>query len=154
MHVHLIRHAHAVDPTENPARPLSARGELQVKNLAAFLARSGLFQPAEFWHSPLVRSRQTAELLAARLRLAAPLTLMPDLEPEDDPRAVARRIKASAHPLAIVGHEPHLSALASLLVTGRAEAPVFLMKKCAVLALDGAGAHWMVRWHISPDLIA
>lgn len=154
MQVYLVRHAHAVDADENFARPLSKRGEQQVVALAAFLGRSGVFQPAELWHSPLVRSRQTATLLATRLRLAAPLALMPDLEPEDDPRAVARRIKAAAHPVAVVGHEPHLSALASLLVAGRVDPPLFVMKKCAVLALEGAGPHWMVRWQIAPDLLA
>jgi phosphohistidine phosphatase len=154
MQVYLIRHAHAVDAEENLARPLSPRGQDQVRALATFLKRSHLFEPAEIWHSSLVRSRETAELLAQRLRLDAPRRLMPDLEPEDDPRAVARRIKAVPHPLAIVGHEPHLSALASLLVAGRSEPPVFAMKKCAALALEGAALHWTVRWHVSPDLLA
>ena len=154
MILYLIRHAHAVDADENPQRPLSEKGTRQVAALAAFLHRSALFQPAEFWHSPLLRSRQTAALLAQRMRLAAPQMLMPDLEPEDDPAAVARRIKVTPHPLAIVGHEPHLSALATLLVTGTVRFPVFVMKKCSALALEGAGGEWSVRWHISPDLFA
>lgn len=154
MNVYLIRHAHAVDTEKDPERPLSTRGTEQVLSLAAFLRGSGLFQPTEFWHSPLLRSRQTVELLSQRLRLNVPHTLMPDLEPEDDPRATARRIKATTHSLAIVGHEPHLSMLATLLVLGKADFPVFVMKKCSALALEGEGAHWSVRWHISPDLIA
>ena len=154
MTVYLIRHAHAVDAAENPERPLSTRGCDQVFALAAFLKRSGLFQPAEFWHSPLVRSRETAQLLGKRLRLSIPFRLMPDLEPEDDPRAAARRIKAAKQPVAIVGHEPHLSALATLLVVGKMDLPVFVMKKCSALALEGVGPHWSVRWHVSPDLIA
>ena len=79
---------------------------------------------------------------------------MPDLEPDADPRAAARRLKASTRPVAVVGHEPHLSALASLLVAGKTEPPVFVMKKCAVLALEGTGAYWMVRWHVSPEVLA
>lgn len=153
MHVYIVRHAHAVDSEEHPLRPLSKRGELQVRALADFLRRGGAFQPAELWHSPLLRSRQTAEQLAGHLKLNAPLALMPDLEPEDDPRAVARRLKASAHPIAVVGHEPHLSALATLLITGRPTPPVFLMKKCAVIALEGIGDHWAVRWHVSPEVV-
>jgi phosphohistidine phosphatase len=154
MHVYLVRHAHAVDVDEDPERPLSKRGQDQVRALAAFLRRSTLFQPAEIWHSSLVRSRQTAELLAQRMSLSAPCTLMPDLEPEDDPRAVARRVKAITHPVAVVGHEPHLSALATLLVVGKTEPATFVMKKCSALALEGVGAHWTVRWHVSPDLLA
>src|SRR4051812_28502116 len=154
MLIFLIRHADAVDTNENAERPLSVRGEQQVRVMADFLRRSEVFQPDEVWHSPLLRSRQTADLLARRLKLAAPLRLMPDLEPEDDSRAVARRIKAMPHSVAIVGHEPHLSALASFLVVGKTEPPSFVMKKCAALALEGAGAHWMVRWHVAPDLVA
>lgn len=154
MHVFLIRHAHALDAEDDPSRPLSRRGQEQARLLAGFLRRSTIFQPAEFWHSPLARSRETAELLCRRLQLETPLTLMPDLEPEDDPRAIARRVKATRHAVAIVGHEPHLSMLATLLVTGNSELPLFVMKKCSALALEGVGSHWMVRWHVSPDVIA
>lgn len=154
MLVYLIRHAHAVDAGENPERPLSDRGTAQVRSIAAFLKQAKEFQPEEFWHSPLVRSQETAELLAKRLHLDVSVTLMPDLEPEDDPRAIARRIKAATVPVAIVGHEPHLSSLASLLIAGKPEPAKFVMKKAAVLALEGIGDHWMVRWHIHPDLVA
>ena len=151
--LYLIRHAHAIDAEVDETRPLSQRGGQQVRALADFLRGKEVFHPEEFWHSSLTRARETAELLAQRLRLSAPLSLMPDLEPEADPRAVARRIKARLRPLAIVGHEPHLSALATLLVVGTVEPPHFLMKKCAVLALDGGGQTWAVRWHISPELL-
>ena len=154
MQLYLIRHAHAVDAEEDPERPLSKRGVNQVAGLARFLRRSDLFRPEQFWHSSLSRSRQSVELLSQRMRLEAPHTLMPDLEPEDDPRAAARRIKAVTHSLAIVGHEPHLSMLATLLVIGKMDYPAFVMKKCSALALEGEGAHWSVRWHVSPDLIA
>jgi len=152
--VYLIRHAHAVDGEEDSARPLSRRGVDQTRDLARFLKPAGLFEPEEIWHSPLVRSLQTAKLLRQHLQLAVPLTLIPDLEPEDDPQRTARRLKATGRTVAVVGHEPHLSALASLLVTGNPAPPVFVMKKAAVLALEGAGSHWMVRWHWSPKLIA
>ena len=154
MYVYLIRHAHAVDAEEDPERPLSKRGREQVRTLAAFLRRSTVFQPAEIWHSSLVRSRQTAELLVERMSLEAPFKLMPDLEPEDDPRAIARQIRATTQPLAVVGHEPHLSALATWLVVGKTEPATFVMKKCSALALEGIGPHWSVRWHIAPELLA
>lgn len=151
--LYLVRHAHAIDAEEDATRPLSPRGEQQVRALAAFFRTADAFQPQEIWHSSLTRARQTAELLARGLKVAAPVTLMPELEPEADPRAVARRIKATSRSVAVVGHEPHLSALASLLVVGRIDPPAFLMKKCAALALDGGEELWMVRWHVSPELL-
>ncbi len=154
MRVYLIRHAHALDAADDAARPLSDRGIEQVKALAKFLKTSATFAPDEIWHSPLVRSRETAELLARLLRLEVSLTLKPGLEPEDDPVAMAARLKACTQEVAIVGHEPQLSALASLLIAGRAEPVKFIMKKCAAVALEGIGPHWSVRWHISPELLA
>jgi phosphohistidine phosphatase len=153
MRIYLIRHAHAVDETEDSKRPLSRRGIGQTRDLARFLKPAGRFEPKEIWHSSLVRSRQTAELLEEHLTLDAPLILVPDLEPEDDPQHLARRLKDAGRAVAVVGHEPHLSALASLLVTGRPTPPVFVMKKAAILALEGAGSYWVVRWHWSPKLI-
>lgn len=154
MRVYLIRHADAVDAEDDPARPLSVRGIKQAKALAKFLKPSGAFAPEEIWHSPLPRSRETAKLLVKHLRLKVPLMLVSGLEPDDDAAGIAARLKACAHPLAIVGHEPQLSALATLLITGRAEPATFTMKKCAALALEGIGAHWSVRWHVSPELLA
>jgi phosphohistidine phosphatase len=153
MHLYLVRHAHALDAEENPERPLSKRGWKQVRALAKFLRETGAFDAAEIWHSPLARSRETAEGLAERLKLAAPLQEVTGLTGEDDPRAIAERIEALEQPAAIVGHEPHLSALASLLVAGEAEPPAFVLKKCAALRLDRVEDRWAVRWLISPELL-
>lgn len=152
--LHLLRHAHAVDGTDDAARPLSARGRDQVRLLGKFLRRTDVFQAEEIWHSSLVRSRETAERLARQLRLDVPLLEQAGLAPEDPPQDVARRLRVATRSLAVVGHEPHLSALASLLVRGRAAPPAFVMKKCALLTLEGGGRFWMVRWHVSPDLLA
>jgi phosphohistidine phosphatase len=154
MLIYLIRHADALDGVDDAARPLSVRGEQQLRVLADFLQRARTFVPDEVWHSPLVRARQTAELLAGYCDLITPLRLMPDLRPEDDPRAVARRLKVNTRSVAVVGHEPHLSALATLLVVGKTEPVSFVMKKGAVLALERSAEHWMARWHVSPGLLA
>ncbi|HUR57242.1 MAG TPA: histidine phosphatase family protein [Opitutaceae bacterium] len=152
--LYLVRHAHAIDGEVDPARPLSERGQKQVAALARFLGPSGAFRPEEMWHSPLVRSRETAHSLALLLKMPLPLREMPDLRPEDDPAATMRRLRLVRRPLAIVGHEPHLSALASLLVTGETEPPAFVFKKCTALMLEPNGDAWLVRWQISPELLA
>lgn len=151
--LYLIRHAEAVDTVPDHARILSERGRGQVRALARFLGRTRAFRPAEVWHSPLARARETATLLAQELALAAPLQCVAGLTPEDDPRLFAARCGGREQPLAVVGHEPHLGALASLLVTGAPEPVVFAMKKGAVLALEPAGRRWSVRWHIHPGLL-
>lgn len=152
--LHLIRHAHAVDAPVDAARPLSPKGRTQVRQLGKFLRAREVFHPEEIWHSPLVRAQETASLLVRHLRRDLPLVLLPGLEPEDDPQAIARRLRTGTRSVAVVGHEPHLSALASLLIRGQAAPPAFVMKKCAVLTIEGTGRFWMVRWHVSPELFA
>ena len=153
MDLYLIRHAHAEDTQPDSARRLSKRGKRQVRLLARFLRATGIFAPEEIWHSPLVRAQETAALIGAGAKPVLPLREVAGLAPEDDPRRLARRLARCDRALAIVGHEPQLSALASLLVTGVAAPARFAMKKGATLALEGAGRHWIVRWHVSPDLL-
>lgn len=153
MLLYLIRHAEAADTAPDFSRALTARGRHQVQLLASFLARTKAFRPAEVWHSPLVRARETAEVLVRELGIGAPLKEVAGITPEDDPHAMVQTLGRLMRPVALVGHEPYLSALASLLVAGAAQPAVFAMKKGATLALEPGGARWTVRWHIEPDLL-
>lgn len=150
MQIYLIRHAHALDGDDDAVRPLSAKGRRQIRAMASRLCRGGLLQTKELWHSPLVRARDTAHLLAAGLRVRAKLVETDGLEPLAAPAPTARRLARLRRPVAIVGHEPHLSALATRLLGGRAGEPIIVMKKCAVLALERKGSRWAVRWLLSP----
>ncbi len=163
MLLYLVRHAHALNEAENPERPLSPRGRTQMLRLAAFIRGNPAFQPAQLWHSPLLRSSETAALLATQLPHEMIRVETPGLLPEDDPEPMARRVEMHSPdiPLALVGHEPHLSALASLLLTGKPHRSAFQLKKSAIIALENTGEthkkngrpKWRVRWHLSPELI-
>lgn len=153
MSLFIIRHAHALDAEEDPERHLSKRGHKQVRALAKFLRRSDALQTAEVWHSPLARSRETAELLVQHLELKARLLQVDGLEGDDDPAVIADRLKRRRPPLAIVGHEPHLSALLSLLVAGAAQPSRFVLKKAAAVALENHDGTWAVRWQVAPEII-
>lgn len=153
MQIYLIRHAHAREGEDDAARPLSKKGRAQIRLTARFLRRSGVLATREFWHSPLVRSVDTARLLVEGLRVRAKRELISGLLHDDNPAILARRLNQLRRPVALVGHEPHLSALASLLIAGRPQPPVVLLKKCAVLALERQGRRWRVRWQISPEML-
>jgi phosphohistidine phosphatase len=152
MQHYIIRHAHAVDLVPDHARTLSSKGRSQVARLAEFLSHGGDFTPDEIWHSPLVRARETAMLLAGPLKLTQVVKEAPGLLPDSDPHVMAAALLESGRSIAVVGHEPHLGALASLLVTGRMARPVVVMNTCAALAVDGGGSFWQVRWHLLPEL--
>lgn len=150
--LYLVRHADAVDSPDDASRKLSARGHKQVRHLARLLDGRDAFCPAQVWHSPLVRAHETAALLIGDLKLKPAWSVRRELESEADPHAVAALLKDVDVPVALFGHEPHLSALASLLVTGRTSPVVFAFKKATVLALEPAGTRWCVRWQLAPDL--
>ncbi len=163
MRVFLARHGHALDGEDDAQRPLSARGAATVRRIGSLLRGSGAAAAAHaIWHSPRRRARQTAELLAAELGVAAALVETSGLQPNDDPVAMADRLERLGEPVVIVGHEPHLSSLATFLVRGKLKPVAFSLKKGAVLALETSGgrhkksgrARWQVCWHLSPELLA
>jgi len=155
--LYLIRHAHAVDAESDAERPLSDRGREEARRLASFLLPTGQFRPEEGWHSPFVRARETAAILAAVLGWTFPLEIVPGLEPEDFPGRIAARLATTAQSVVIVGHNPHLTGLATLLVTGALNPAAFAFSKCAALALEPgynrSPGSWLVRWMVSPPLL-
>jgi len=83
--------------------------------------------------------------------------------PDDEPEEMARRLDAvpPEASIAVVGHEPHLGRLASLLVRGKAKPALFDLPKGTVLALhrNATTTHktghprWRVRWMVTPALL-
>ncbi len=155
MQVYLIRHAAAVDSDDDFARPLSARGHAQVESLVRHFRSHDVLHPAEVWHSPLLRAKETALGLAHGLGWKIRFKETHLLEPECDPRQIAKRVQAATKALALVAHEPILSALGSLLVNGSPRPVVFEMRKGDVLALErpasGGDGRWVEQWHVGPD---
>lgn len=153
MHIYLIRHAHAEDGPDDALRPLSKKGLRQIRSMGRFLRENEAVEAKVVWHSPLLRAVETAERLTKRLKSPAKLNQMSGLRPQDDPHLIARKLGDLHSPVAVIGHDPHLSALASLLVYGHAEPPRFVLKKCGVIRLDRSSRGWAVRWQVSPELL-
>jgi phosphohistidine phosphatase len=149
--IYLVRHADAVSDEENPIRPLSEKGRGQMARVCGILRTIPSFRPDEIWHSPLERSRETAELLARGLRLSAPVVLKPGLEPDDYPGGIAAVLAAEKRNIVVVGHEPHLGILTSLMVHGPVRSGGFYpFPKAAVLLLARSGQRWKPEWLVGP----
>ncbi|MGM0593274.1 MAG: CHAD domain-containing protein [Pseudomonadota bacterium] len=134
----ILRHAIALDRDEaarqglsDAERPLTPKGERRMAQVATSL-QSQLERPALILNSPLLRARQTAELLARRypgVRRQTCKALSPGTPPTELIDALA---KYEYHgPLVLTGHEPDLSTLIALLVFG---------EECANIQLKKAGA--------------
>ncbi len=163
MRLFLVRHGHATADADDARRRLSERGTEATRRVAAFLKASGAVGGVrEIWHSPLVRARQTAEVLREEIGLEARMAEAGDLRPNDDPVAVADRLESMDESLMIVGHEPHLGALATLLVRGKQSPVGFVVKTTTVIALERSGGRhkksgrtrWSVIWQLAPELLA
>jgi phosphohistidine phosphatase len=151
--IYVIRHAHASEGKDDAVRPLSRRGREQIRRIGRFLRKNGGMAAREFWHSPLLRSRDTAKRLEKHLKVHAKLTQVEGLLHGDPPSIMATRLDRVRRSVAVVGHEPHLGAMLSLLVTGSASPVLFELKKGAVVELVRAGSRWKIRWQVTPDLL-
>lgn len=167
MRIWILRHAHALaaeDPSEaaDARRPLSKSGRAATRALGRWFRHAGLLRETKaLWHSPLARAVETAEIFRAAAQLRAPLREVTGLGHGDDPEIMAARLeKLSGPPVILVGHEPHLSALATLLVSGRTRPVQFELKKGAILALErvpqrhrNRRRRWIARWLVAPELV-
>jgi len=141
MIVVLLRHAHAIEAAvglPDAERWLSGKGRKTARKVAAWLARPKRL-PRAIWTSPLVRSVQTAEILASACDLVEGVSVRPELSPGRDPGDLLRVLadhKDSPSPLALVGHEPSLSLIATSLLSDPTW-PGF--RKSGVLAVEWSG---------------
>jgi len=162
LRVWLVRHTAAVPGADDARRELSPAGRAAAQALGRQLRRTGALAGARMcWHSPLVRARQTAAGMLAALGGDVPARVVAGLAPEDDPGPMADRLERRVRgDLIVVGHEPHLGRLGTLLVRGRAGPGLFELKKGAVLALErterkhrrSGRRRWRVRWLLAPEL--
>lgn len=137
--VYLVRHAKAEPHAEkDDARRLTSEGRARFEALVARLR--GRLQVKRVLTSPLVRARETAEILARAT--GAPIEEAPPLASgrsgAGELLALARR---AAPGTALVGHNPEIAeALARL------EEPDQDVKPGAVAALDVDGDEIRVAW--------
>lgn len=154
MDILIVRHGQAVDDAPglgDSGRWLTGKGRKATRRVAKWLARRKERCPSAIWTSPLVRAVQTAEIVAGAAKLAEEVTVLPELSPGRDPADLLRLLSSrrGPEPLALVGHEPQLSALITSLIgeaawaglTGEGADPRPKLKKSGVVALrwDGRG---------------
>lgn len=156
MKLYLVRHAHAVSEEEDANRPLSPRGREVALAMAEWIAPVITDDLAGILTSPLVRAKETARIFADAFGMQKLVREVKGLQPEDDPEVIQAVLENRTAPLMLIGHEPHLGRLASLLVTGNRDHPLLIMKKGSVVCLrgenDGDGT-WVLEWALKPKLL-
>lgn len=136
--LYLVRHGLAEDvgPDGTDAgRRLTDSGRARMRRAARGLQRLGV-TPDAILTSPVTRAIETATIVGEALG-RRPERCEP-LQTGSTPQSVVRALRDHAHHrrLVLVGHEPTLSELAAVLLTGSAGGMALRMKKGACVALE------------------
>ena len=157
--LYLIRHGLAEERgdawPDDSKRPLTDEGMSRLRKSARALARLGVSFDVVLT-SPLVRTQQTAEVVASAFSPKPPIINVDALAPEGSATAVISELEKHAKRtrIAIVGHEPGIGDLAAKLIGMRAEME---FKKGAIARIDVEAVPpktpGMLRWFIPPKFL-
>lgn len=159
LELYLIRHGVAAERgdeyPDDSKRPLTSGGITRLRKEAKALDALGV----TFDHiitSPLVRTRQTADVFAETLKSKPSVSSSDALAPAGTPAAVIQDLAKHARKerVALVGHEPNLGELAARLIGARLPME---FKKGGICRIDfetlppkGMG---QLRWFITPKML-
>jgi len=152
MALYLVQHGQSLPKDVDPDQGLSDVGNADTKRIAD-VARGYQVNVSLIKQSGKKRARQTAEILADALNPAGGVEAVSGLKPLDDVAALAASLDAAADTM-LVGHLPFMSRMASFLVTGSADRPIFKFQNSGILCLDrdpDTGS-WLIVWALMPKI--
>jgi phosphohistidine phosphatase len=157
--LYLVRHAIAAERgdewPDDDKRPLTERGIARFRESVAGLEALDTAID-EIFTSPLIRAKQTAELLAAAFAPTPTVKLLDALAPGNGPGIVMTQLARAARRrrIALVGHEPDLGELAAHLLGAGRPLP---FKKGAVCRIDVEGLaskrKGSLIWFVPPKIL-
>lgn len=143
MELIIIRHAvaeakeeFAKKGLEDHLRPLTLKGRKRMQKVSVKL-QDYIKELDLIVSSPLVRARQTAEILS-QIYYETKVVEAPELMPHSPPQAFLKWLRVQGRAckrIAIVGHEPHLTSFVSYMLTMKSESFIDL-KKGGVIGLE------------------
>ena len=154
MKLYLVQHGEAKTTEENPDRPLTDEGKDSSEKTACFAAEQARVSVNAVLHSGKTRTRDTAEIMAAYLCPVKGMIEEKDLLPNDDPQEWASRLLEEKEDIMLVGHLPHLSKLASLLLTKSDEKVSIGFKNSGIVCLQrDDSSNWLLSWSVTPEIL-
>ena len=153
MKLYLVQHGVPKSESEDPQKPLSEVGKMEVEKVAQALKKAGI-KVTNIFHSGKLRAKQTAEIIGDYLNPSGGILEAEGLKPLDPPEIWANKLSDFKDPIMLVGHLPHLQKLCSMLIIQDAEKPVIKFRQGGVVALekDDKG-NWIISWIVYPDFL-
>jgi phosphohistidine phosphatase len=150
MFLYIFRHGDAKSKNEDPERGLSDRGREEVTAICDAFSRTEP-QIEAIWHSGKTRAEQTANILAARLKIEGRVYPRSGLNPNDPLPPLVEEVERQGKNLVIVGHLPQLGKLVSVLLLG-SERELLDLPSAGMVCLENSGDSWRLDWFLTPEL--
>ena len=156
--VYLLRHGIAVPSGTrdfaDDERPLTPKGEKQMRKIARRLRRLDL-RLDRIVTSPLPRALKTAEIVAEALGMSDRLKTADALRAERDAASIRDWLQTRTEPrLMLVGHNPSLTNLISVLITDGHHPLVCDLRKGGIAALSNPDDRGLrLDWLATPRLL-
>jgi phosphohistidine phosphatase len=159
MELVLFRHGIAA-PREShngpdATRELTEHGRLRTRAAARGLAVMEV-EPQLVVSSPLVRARQTAEILAEVLQVRRPIEIVDELTPGTLPGVVLHKLDdLQVGCMVCVGHGPDIDLILRALIDGGVAA-ISELKKAAAVSIEcqrPSDKHGLINWLLPPKAL-
>ena len=151
MNLYILQHGEAVPKEIDPERPLSERGNRDIRILALHMQNMDV-QLGHVFHSGKLRAEQSARHIAETLSPEIQPIKTEGLNPNDDPAVIIGDIEQMNENILIASHMPFVSRLCSTLLTGTSEAE-FASVPGTLFCLEKAEDKWRLAYMLRPDFL-
>jgi phosphohistidine phosphatase len=152
MALYLVQHGKSLSKDVDPDQGLSQEGIAETKRIAEVAANYGV-SVSQIKHSVKTRAHKTAEIFASTLNPAGGIMEVAGLKPMDDITTFATSIDPDENTM-LVGHLPFMEKMASYLVAGSTETPVFKFQNSGIVCLkkEPENDSWVIVWTLMPNI--
>ena len=152
MTLYLVQHGQSLPKDVDPDQGLSRTGVAETERIAG-VAKGYQVNVGRIMHSVKTRARKTADIFASALNPSGGVEEVEGLKPMDDVAAFAATIDPDTNTM-LVGHLPFMERMASYLVTGSVDQPVFKFQNSGIVCLDQDPdtKSWIIIWTLMPHI--
>ena len=152
MALYLVQHGKSLSKDIDPDQGLSQEGIAETKRIAEVAANYRV-NVSHIKHSVKKRAHQTAEIFASALNPAGGIMEVAGLKPLDDVTTIAASLNPDENTM-LVGHLPFMDRMASYLVIGSTDTPVFKFQNSGIVCLNKNpnSDSWVIVWTLMPNI--
>jgi phosphohistidine phosphatase len=153
MKLYVMRHGEAESIGNSQGRPLNQKGIAETEKIANFLAINKV-TISQIFHSQKLRTKQTAAVIANRVKPEPLVKELSGLLPNDPVDPIVDYCNEWQEDTLIIGHLPFIVKFTTKILI-QTENPYFIdFHTAAILCLEKIGPYqWCCAWFISPNLL-